>query len=120
MINLLDAFAEFVSNNPEISTAEKRNISACLKNLLDADPEKEIMRRTLEHYANEFNWPYVVESPEGGAVFGMEAAEAISMARNALDASQLTLEDCLISMYQEQVNVEVVETVQLMMENRVA
>lgn len=120
MINLFDAFAEFVSNNPSMTEAEKRNISACLKNLLDADPEKEIMRRTLEHYANEFNWPYVVESPEGTAVFGMEAMEATQHARNALDASQLTLEACLLSMYKDQVNTEMVENVQLMMENRVA
>ncbi len=42
---------------------------------VDADPEKEIMRRALEHYANEYNWPYVVESPEGYAVFGMEAMD---------------------------------------------
>ena len=120
MINLFDAFAEFISNNPTISEAERRNISACLKNLLDADPEKEIMRRALEHYANEFNWPYVVESPEGQAVFGMEAVEATQLARNALDSSQVALEACLLSMYEDQMNTEVVETMHLMMENRVA
>jgi len=120
MINLFDAFAEFVSIHPAISDAEKHNISACLKNLLDADPEKEIMRRALEHYANEFNWPYVVESPEGCAVFGMEAMEATQLARNALDSSQLALEACLLSMYEDQAKAEVVADVQLMMESRVA
>jgi hypothetical protein len=120
MINLFDAFAEFVSTHPAISEAEKRNISACLKTLLDADPEKEIMRRTLEHYANEYNWPYVVESPEGAAVFGMEAIEATQLARNALDSSQDTLEACLLSMYEDQTKTDMVVDVQLMMENRVA
>ena len=120
MINFLDAFAEFVSIHPEISNAEKRNISACLKNLLDADPEKEIMRRALEHYANEYNWPYVVESPEGYAVFGMEAMEATQLASNALNMSQVALEACLLSMYENRSNAEIVANVQLMMESRVA
>jgi hypothetical protein len=120
MINLFDAFAEFVATHPGISEAEKRNISACLKNLLDADPEKEIMRRALEHYANDFNWPYVVESPEGYAVFGMEAVEATNLARNALNSSQIALEACLLSMYEDHINAEIVADVQLMMENRVA
>jgi hypothetical protein len=120
MINLFDAFAEFIATHPAISNAEKRNISGCLKTLLDADPEKEIMRRTLEHYANEFNWPYVVESPDGGAVFGMEAVEATKLAQNALDSSQDALEACLLSMYEDNTNAEVVADVQLMMENRVA
>jgi hypothetical protein len=120
MINFFDAFAAFVTTHPGISEAEKRNISACLKNLLDADPEKEMMRRALEHYANEFNWPYVVESPDGYAVFGMEAMEATQLARNALNSSQQALEACLLSMYEDQNNAEVVADVQLMMENRVA
>jgi spore coat polysaccharide biosynthesis protein SpsF (cytidylyltransferase family) len=120
MINLLDAFAEFVSTHPAISNVEKLNISGCLKNILDADPEKEIMRRALEHYANEYNWPYVVESPEGYAVFGMEAMEATQLARNALNSSQLALEACLLSMYEDQANAEIVADVQLMMEKKVA
>jgi hypothetical protein len=119
MINLFDAFAEFVASHPGISEAEKRNISGCLKNLLDADPEKEIMRRALEHYANEFNWPYVVESAACGAVFGMEAIEATSLASNALDSSQAALEACLLSMYEDHHNVEVAD-LKLMMVNRVA
>ena len=120
MINLFDAFAEFVSSHPTISDGEKHNLSVCFKSLLDADPEKEIMRRALEHYANEYNWPYVVESPEGCAVFGMEAMEATQLARNALNLSQATLEACLLSMYEDQANAEVVADVQLMMESRVA
>jgi hypothetical protein len=120
MINLFDAFAEFISTHPAISEAEKRNISACLKNLLDADPEKEIMRRTLEHYANEFNWPYMVESPDGQAVFGMEAVEATQLARNALNSSQDALEACLLSMYEEQGEFEMQADVRLMVDNRVA
>lgn len=120
MINFLDAFAEFVSIHPEISDAEKHNISGCLKDLLDADPEKEIMRRALEHYANEYNWPYAVETPEGYSVFGMEAVEATQLARNALNSSQVALEVCLLSMYEDQSNAEIVANVQLMMESRVA
>jgi hypothetical protein len=120
MIDLFDAFAEFVSTHPAISDAEKRNVAACLKSLLDADPEKEIMRRTLEHYANEFNWPYVLESPQGAAVFGMEAIEATQLARNALDSSQDRLEEYLLAMCQDQNRMDMVVDVQLMMENRVA
>ena len=120
MINLFDAFAEFVAIHPDISEAERRNIVGCLKNLLDADPEKEIMRRALEHYANEYNWPYVVESSEGFAVFGMEAVEATSFARHALNSSQLELDACLISMYEDHENAEAVADVQMMMESRVA
>jgi hypothetical protein len=120
MINLFDAFTVFVSNHPGISEAEKRNISGCLKNLLDADPEKEIMRRALEHYANEYNWPYVVESEGGYAVFGMEALEATNLARNALNSSKVALEACLLSMYEDNNNANMVADVQLMMENRVA
>ena len=120
MINLFDAFTVFVSNQPGISEAEKRNISACLRTLLDADPEKEIMRRALEHYANEYNWPYVVESPDGYAVFGMNAIEATTLAQNALNSSKLALEACLLSMYEDNNNANMVADVQLMMENRVA
>jgi hypothetical protein len=120
MINLFDAFAEFVAIHPGISEAERRNIAGCLKDLLDADPEKEIMRRALEHYANEFNWPYAVESEDGYAVFGMEAVEATSLARNALNSSQLALESCLLAMYEDRRNAEAVANVQLMMESRVA
>jgi hypothetical protein len=120
MINLFDAFAEFITTHPSISNAEKRNISACLKTLLDADPEKEIMRRTLEHYANEYNWSYVVESSQGAVLFGMEAVEATQLARNALDSSQDALEACLISMYEDNANAEVIADMHLMMENRVA
>ncbi len=120
MVNLFNAFVAFISDHPGISGVERQNISGCLKDLLDADPEKEIMRRALEHYANEYNWPYVVESPDGYAVFGMEAMEATSLARNALNTSQLALETCLISMYDDNYNAEVVADVQLMMENRVA
>lgn len=116
MINLFDAFAEFISTHPAISDAEKRNISACLKNLLDADPEKEIMRRTLEHYANEYNWPYVIESPDGQAVFGMEAIEATQLAQNALNSSQDALEACLLSMYEEHAQLDIAKGVALVVE----
>ena len=118
MVNLLDTFAEFISIHPDISDVEKRNISVCLKNLLDADPEKEIMRRALEHYANEYNWLNVDESSEGYAVFGMEAIEATQLARNALDLSQTALETCLLSMYEGQSNVQVTANVHLMVERR--
>lgn len=120
MINLFDAFAEFVAIHPRLSEAEKRNISGCLRDLLDADPEKEIMRRALEHYANEFNWLYVVESPDGDAVYGMEAMEATNLASNALNSSQVALESCLMSMYESHEKVSIVADVSLLMENRVA
>jgi hypothetical protein len=119
MINLLDAFAEFVSAHPDMSKADKQDISGCLRNLLDADPEKEIMRRALEHYANEFNWPYAVES-EGGAILGMQESEAILLARNALSVSQLTLETCLLSMYDDKFNAEIDSNISVLIVNRVA
>jgi len=46
--------------------------------------------------------------------------EATQLARNALDSSQLALEACLLSMYEDQAKAEVVADVQLMMESRVA
>ncbi|MGK0474978.1 MAG: hypothetical protein ACJAYV_000629 [Oleispira sp.] len=120
MINLFDAFAEFVSIHPGITEAERRNIAGCFKDLLDADPEKEIMRCALEHYANEYNWPYVLETCEGYLVFGMEAKEATSLAHNALNSSQIALAACLLSMCNNHTDAEAVAEVQLIMESRVA
>ena len=120
MINLIDAFAEFVASHPEFSVTEKKTISECLKHLLDSDPEKEIMRRALEHYANQYNWPYEVESPDGFAVYGMESIEATAIARNALDMSEKALAACLHSMYEDQFYAKTLSEVHLMMENRVA
>jgi hypothetical protein len=120
MINLFDAFAEFVSIHPGITEAERRNIAGCLKDLLDADPEKEMMRCALEHYANEFNWPFVLKTEEGYGVFGMEAKEATSLARNALNSSQSALAGCLLSMYNNHTDAETAAEVQLIIESRVA
>jgi hypothetical protein len=120
MINLFDAFTEFVAIHPGISAADRRNVAGCLKNLLDADPEKEIMRRTLEHYANEFNWPYMADFPDGYAVLGMEATEATNRARHALKSSQLALEACLLSMYEDHAKVEAIADVHLLVESQVA
>jgi hypothetical protein len=120
MINLFDAFTAFVAIHPGMSAADRRNVAGCLKNLLDADPEKEIMRRTLEHYANEFNWPYMTDSPDGYAVLGMEAGEATNHARHALKLSQLELETCLLSMYEDHAKVEAISDVHLLVESQVA
>jgi hypothetical protein len=120
MINLFDAFAEFVSIHPGIADAERRNIAGCLKDLLDADPEKEIMRCALEHYANEFNWPYVLKTDEGYTAFGMEAEEATGLARNALNSSQIALVACLLSIYDDQAEPDTVAEVESIMKNRVA
>jgi hypothetical protein len=120
MINLFDAFAEFLSIHPGITEAERRNIVGCLKDLLDADPEKELMRCALEHYANEFNWPFVLKTEEGDEVFGMEAEEATGLARNALNSSQMALMACLLSMYEDHKNAEIAAEVQLIMKSRVA
>jgi hypothetical protein len=120
MINLFDAFAEFVSIHPGLTEAERRNIAGCLKDLLDADPEKEMMRCALEHYANEFNWPYVLKTDEGYEVFGMAAKEATGLARNALNSSQIALVACLLSMYEDHTEPETVADVQLLMKSRVA
>lgn len=119
MINLLDAFVEFVSTHPEMSSADKRDISGCLRNLLDADPEKEIMRRALEHYANEFNWSYTIES-SGESVLAMEEPDAIQLARDALSVGQVTLEDCLLSMYQDTSKAEIDSNISVFVANRVA
>jgi phage portal protein BeeE len=120
MINLFDAFAEFVSTHPGITEAERRNIAHCLKDLLDADPEKEMMRCALEHYANEFNWPYVLTNDEGYEVFGMAAEEATCLARNALNSSQIALMACLLSMYEDHTELETVAELQLIMKRQVA
>lgn len=101
MINLFDAFTEFLSNNTELSRVEKHNVSMCLKNLLDADPEKEIMRRALEHYANDYNWPYRGQTVEGRTMLGMESKEAVGLARDALECGSESLRSCLLSMYDE-------------------
>tara|TARA_B110000003_G_C16588800_1_gene510972 strand:+ start:546 stop:1001 length:456 start_codon:yes stop_codon:yes gene_type:complete len=101
MVNLFDAFAEFLAGHPDLSYAEKNNISLCLKNLLDADPEKEMMRRALEHYANVYNWPYRAQSAEGKMVLGMKAAEAVALARDALALGDVALKSCLLSMYDD-------------------
>jgi hypothetical protein len=120
MINLFDAFAEFVSVHPGLTEAERCNIAGCLKDLLDADPEKEMMRCALEHYANEYNWPYLLKNDEGYEVFGMVAEEATGLARNALNSSEIALAACLLSMYEDHSEPETIADVPLMMKRRVA
>jgi hypothetical protein len=120
MINLFDAFAEFVSIHPGLTEAERRNIADCLKDLLDADPEKEIMRCALEHYANEFNWHYILKNDEGHEVFGMAAEEATGLARNALYSSEIALVECLLSMYENHTEPGTVAEVPLMIKRWVA
>lgn len=120
MVNLVDAFAEFVACHPEFSLTEKQKLSECLKHLLDADPEKEIMRRALEHYANEFNWPYETEHPDGFRIAGMEEQESTEIARNALHMSEQALAACLRSMYEDQFYATSLSDVHPIADNRVA
>jgi hypothetical protein len=50
----------------------------------------------------------------------MEESEAIQLARNALSASQLTLETCLLSMYDDKSNTEIDSNISVLIANRVA
>lgn len=120
MVNLVDAFAEFVACHPEFSLTDKQKLSDCLKQLLDADPEKEIMRRALEHYANEYNWPYETEHPDGFRIAGMEEQESTAIARNALHMSEQALAACLHSMYEDQFYAQTLSDVHPMKGSRVA
>ena len=104
MTTLLRAFSMFVASNPEFSVSEKQNLTESLRHLLDADPEKEIMRRALEHYANEYNWPFETESPEGFPIYGMDSREATTIAQDALSASEETLQYYLKMMLEEKLS----------------
>lgn len=120
MIRFVDAFTQFVALHPDFSLSDKQEISQCLKQLLDADPEKEIMRRALEHYANQYNWPYEVRTTEGYRITGMNAQEATGIAQDALESSEKALANCLRSMYDGKVAAKTILDVQLIMTNRSA
>jgi hypothetical protein len=88
MKRLLEAFAQFLNENPEYTDQDIATIDDCLKTIMDADPEKVVLRQALLFYANENNWPYETHSPDGVSVIGMDAQEALDVANMALNSSQ--------------------------------
>lgn len=87
MKRLLDAFALFVHEHPEFSQKDTDLIAQHLRMLMDSDPEKVVLRQALEYYANEYNWPYEMHSPDGLTISGMEVEEAAQIAQDALESS---------------------------------
>lgn len=107
MKKLLEAFALFVHDHPEFSQAEGEQISQYLQMILDADPEKTVMRQALQYYANEYNWPYEMHSPDGMSITGMEAEEATEVAKQALNASVELKREIMIAMQDGQSSSEI-------------
>lgn len=93
MNSLLNAFANFLQESSSIDHDEQMHIADQIKRLLDADPEKLIMRKALEYYANEHNWPYDMHSPDGIGVIGMDGDEATDIARQALKQADESLDE---------------------------
>lgn len=87
MKRLLEAFALFINGSSEFNEDDVEQIAKYLQLLLDSDPEKVVLRQALQYYANEYNWPYEMHSPDGICINGMEAEEATEIARHALAAS---------------------------------
>ncbi len=96
----LEAFAQFVNENEEFDDKDREQLAKHLQLLLDSDPEKVVLRQALQYYANEHNWPYEMHSPDGICITGMEAEEAIDIARHALIASDQLKQEILIAMRQ--------------------
>ena len=100
MKRLLEAFALFVNENEEFDDKDREQLAKHLQLLLDSDPEKVVLRQALQYYANQHNWPYEMHSPDGICITGMEAQEAVEIARHALLASDHLKQEILIAMRQ--------------------
>jgi hypothetical protein len=100
MKTLLDAFALFLQSHPQFSQTDHDHVAQQLKMLLNADPEKIVLRQALEYYANEFNWPYQTQTPDGIQVVGMDVEEATEIARHAMASSDMLLQEIIISLQQ--------------------
>lgn len=87
MKRLLEAFAEFLHEHPDYTDDDVATMGDCLKTIMDADPEKVVLKQALQFYANDKNWPYETHSPDGITVLGMEAHEAVDVAKMALNSS---------------------------------
>lgn len=97
MKRLLEAFAQFVNESQEFDAKDTEQMAKHLQLLLDSDPEKVVLRQALQYYANEFNWPYEMHSPDGITITGMEAEEATEIARHALAASDHLKKEILLT-----------------------
>jgi hypothetical protein len=103
MKTLLDAFALFLQSHPQFSQTDHDHVAQQLKMLLNADPEKIVLRQALEYYANEFNWPYQTQTPDGIQVVGMDVEEATEIARHAMASSDQLLKEIIVSLQQSSV-----------------
>lgn len=97
MKRLLEAFAQFVNESPDFNEKDTEQLAKHLQLLLDSDPEKVVLRQALQYYANEFNWPYEMHSPDGITITGMEVEEATEIARQALAASNQLKQEILLA-----------------------
>lgn len=101
MKKLLEAFALFVQESPRFNQSEGQQVAEYLKMIMDADPEKVLLRQALEYYANDYNWPYQIQTPDGIQVCGMADEEATEIAKQALNASDSLKREILYTMVQE-------------------
>lgn len=85
---LLEAFAQFLHENPDFTDQDIATVGDCLQTIMDSDPEKVVLKQALLFYANEANWPYETHSPDGINIIGMEAQEATDVAKMALNSSR--------------------------------
>jgi len=102
MKRLLEAFALFVSDHPDFDDADSQTIAELLKRIMEADPEKLVMRQALEYYANESNWVYESVNADGDAVLGMDLNEASTVAKYALENSSRVQREVLSLMVQNE------------------
>ena len=107
MKRLLEAFSLFVHDHPEFTETESKQLARQLQMLMDSDPEKIVLRQALEYYANEYNWPYEMHSPDGITITGMEVVEATQIAQNALRASDQLKNEIMTLMLDGKSNTEV-------------
>ncbi len=101
MKKLLEAFALFVQENPRFSQSDSKQVAEYLQMIMDADPEKVLLRQALEYYANDYNWPYQIQTPDGIQVNGMDVEEATGIAKQALYSSDSLKKEILHVMVQE-------------------
>ncbi len=89
MNQLLEAFALFVQDCPQFNKSDSIKVADFLGLLMDPDPQRAVMKEALEHYANRFNWPYQIQTPDGIQVSGMDVLEATEIAQQALRTSDV-------------------------------
>ena len=101
MKRLLEAFAQFLHENPEFTDDDVETMGDCLRTIMDADPEKVVLKQALQFYANDRNWPYETHSPDGVSVIRMESHEAVDVAKMALNSSKRLRSEVLSTILEE-------------------